>query len=145
MSQKALGRLFNSVPAADGKWISLKQAGGVTFACYLAGAAGDTYTLQEAKDASGTGAQNLPVIAEYRTSTGDGSDAWTKRTQAAAATVVTAAAATQNAAVIEVEGTSLSDGYKYVKLTSTGAGTVNALPRDLTSQRAPENLPAVGV
>ncbi|MGW4525179.1 hypothetical protein [Amycolatopsis sp. NPDC004378] len=145
MSQKALGRLFNSVPAADGRWISLKQAAGVTFACYLAGAAGDTYTLQEAKDASGTGAQNLPVIAEYRTATGDGSDAWVKRTQAAAATMVTAASAVQNAAVLEVEGTSLSDGYKYVKLTSTGAGTVSALTRDLTSQRAPENLPAVGV
>jgi hypothetical protein len=145
MSQKALGRLFNSTPAADGKWIALKgAAAGVTFSCYLAGAVGDTYTLQEAKDSSGTGAQNLAIITEYHTNTGDGSDAWTRRTQAAAATVVTAAAATQNAAVVEVEGTSLSDGYKYVKLTSTGAGTVNALTRDLLAQRAPANLPATG-
>jgi hypothetical protein len=145
MSQKALGRLFNSVPAADGKWISLKQAGGISFLCYLAGAAGDTYTLQEAKDASGTGAQNLAVIAEFHTSTGDGTDAWVRKTQAAAATMVTTAVATQNAAVLEVEGTSLSDTYKYVKLTSTGAGTVNALTRDLMSQRAPANLTALGV
>jgi hypothetical protein len=94
--------------------------------CYLAGAVGDTYTLQEAKDSAGTGAQNLAIITEYHTNTGDGSDAWTKRTQAAAATVVTAAAATQNAMVVEVQGTSLDDGYKYVKLTSTGAGAVNA-------------------
>ena len=145
MSQKALGRLFNTTPAADGVWIALKgAAAGVTFSCYLAGAVGDTYTLQEAKDSSGTGAQNLAVITEYHTSTGNGSDAWTRRTQAAAATVVTAAAATQNAAVIEVEGTSLSDGYKYVKVTSTGAGTVNALTRDLTVQRAPASLPATG-
>lgn len=144
MSQKALGRLFNCSPAADGKWINLREAAGVSFLCYLAGAAGDTYTLQEAKDSSGTGAQNLAVVTEYYTNTGDSTDAWTRRTQAAAATVVTAAAATQNAMVVEVEGTSLSDTYKYVKLTSTGAGTVNAVTRDLMTQRTPANLPAMG-
>ena len=93
MPSKALGRAFNSSPAADGKWINLSAAGGIAFSCYLAGAAGDTYTLQEAKDSAGTGAQNLVNITEYYTTTGDGSDAWTRRTQAAAATVVTAAAA----------------------------------------------------
>jgi len=145
MSQKALGRLVNTTPAADGVWIALKgAAAGVTFSCYLAGAVGDTYTLQEAKDSGGTGAQNLVNISEYWTNTGNGSDAWTRRTQTAAATVVTAAAATQNAMVCEVEGTSLSDGYRYVKLTSTGAGTVNALTRDLGAMRAPANLPATG-
>ncbi|MFF0140469.1 hypothetical protein ACFYRN_28895 [Streptomyces sp. NPDC005227] len=146
MSQRALGRLFNPTPAADGVWIALKgAAAGVTFSCFLTGAVGDTYTLQEAKDSAGTGAQNLAVIAEYHTNTGNGTDAWTRRTQAAAATMVTAAAATQNAAVVEVEGTSLSDGYKFVKLTSTGAGTVTAIQRDLGAGRAPANLPATGV
>jgi hypothetical protein len=143
MAQKALGRVVNFTPAADGKWISLQDAGGVLFECYLAGAVGDTYTLQEAKDNAGTGAQNLVIITEYYTNTGDGSDAWTRRTQAAAATVVTAASATQNAMAVEVQGTSLSDTYKFVKLTSTGAGTVNANTRDLMSQRAPEQLSAM--
>ncbi|MFF9271143.1 hypothetical protein [Streptomyces rochei] len=145
MSQKALGRLFNTTPAADNVWISLKGAAGVTFACYLAGGVGDTYTVQQATDASGTGAKNLTAITEYHTSTGNGSDAWTRRTQAAAATVTTAAAATQNAAVFEVEGTQLDDGFKYVRVASTGAGTVNAITRDLMSGRAPANLPATGV
>lgn len=143
--QKALGRLFNTTPAADGVWINLNKAAGVTFLCYLAGAAGDTYTLQEAKDSSGTGAQNLVVFTEYWTNTGNGTDTWTRRTQAAAATVTTAAAATQNAMVCEVESTSLSDTYKFVKLTSTGSGTVNAVTRDLAAMRAPANLPAMGV
>jgi hypothetical protein len=145
MAQKALGRAFNTTPAADGVWISLQDAGGVAFSCFLTGAVGDTYTLQEAKDSGGTGAQNLAIITEYYTNTGNGSDAWTKRTQAAAATVVTAAAATQNAMAVEVQGTSLDDGYKYVKLTSTGAGLVFANTRDLMTQRAPENLPAMAV
>lgn len=145
MSQRALGRLFNSTPAGDGVWINLKAAGGVAFLCYLGGAAGDTYTLQEAKDAAGTGAQNLANIATYFTNTGNGTDAWTKRTQAAAATVVTTATAAQQAMVCEVEATALSDTYKFVKLTSTGAGTVNAVTRDLSAQREPANLPAMGV
>lgn len=144
MAQKALGRLFNTSPASDGVWINLREAGGIAFLCFLTGGVGDTYTLQEAKDSSGTGAQNLACVTEYYTNTGNASDAWTRRTQAAAATVVTAAAATQNAAVFEVQGTSLSDGYKYVKVTSTGAGAVNAVTRDLMTQRAPENLPAMG-
>lgn len=145
MAQKALGRHFNVQPACDGVWINVKDAGGVAFLCYLGGAAGDTYTLQEAKDASGTGAQNLACISEYFTNTGNASDAWTRRTQAAAATVVTAATAAQQAAVFEVENTQLSDTYKFVKVTSTGSGTVAAIARDLMTQRAPANLPAMGV
>jgi hypothetical protein len=143
--QKGLGAVFNTTPAGDGKWINLRDAGAVAFLCYLSGAAGDTYTLQEAKDSSGTGAQNLVAIDTYFTNTGDGSDAWTKRTQAAAATVVTSATATQNAMVCEVLASKLSDTYKFVKLTSTGAGTVNALTHRLAVQRAAANLPAMGV
>lgn len=145
MGQKALGRTINFTPAADGKYISLKEASGVSFCCYLSGAAGDTYTLTEAKDAAGTGAQVLAVMTDYWTNTGDGSDVWTKRTQAAASTVVTTATAAQNAMVVEVMGTSLDDGFKYLKLTSTGAGLVNAITTDLLTQRTPSNLPAMGV
>jgi hypothetical protein len=149
MAQKALGRLFNASPAADGVWINVQDAGGVAFLCFLTGGVGDTYTIQEAKDAAGTGAQNLLSVGEYFTNTGNATDAWVKRApsaaQQAAGTVVTAAAATQNAAFFEVQGTSLSDTYKFVKVTSTGAGTVTALARDLMTQRTPENLPAMGV
>jgi hypothetical protein len=144
VAQKALGRLFNTSPAADGVYINLREAGGIAFLCFLTGAAGDTYTLVEAKDSAGTGAQNLAAVTEYYTNTGNASDAWTRRTQAAAATVVTTATATQNAAVFEVEATQLSDTYKYVKVTSTGAGAVNAVTRDLMTQRTPANLPAMG-
>jgi hypothetical protein len=144
VAQKALGRLFNSTPAADGVWINLKDAGGISFLCYLAGAAGDVYTLQEAKDAAGTGAQNLVAFTEYFTNTGNASDAWTRRTQAAAAAITTAASAVQNAMVCEVAATALSDTYKYVKLTSTGAGAVNAVTTDLRVQRTAANLAAMG-
>lgn len=142
---EALGRLDNPILQADGVYINLKDGAGVQFLCYLAAAAGDTYTLTEAKTAGGGSAQVLATITQYYTSTGDGTDTWTKRTQAAASTVVTAAAATQNGMVVEVDGVELSAGYKYVKLTSTGAGRVTANLRDLTVQRAPASLPALGV
>lgn len=142
---EALGRLDNAILQADGVYINMKDGAGVQFLCYLAAAAGDTYTLTEAKTAAGGSAQVLATITQYYTSTGDGTDTWTKRTQAAASTVVTAAAATQNGMVVEVDGAELSANYKYLKLTSTGAGRVTAVLRDLTVGRAPANLPALGV
>lgn len=141
---EALGRLFNIQSACDGVYIALRNAGAVTFVGYLGGAAGDTYTVQEATSAAGAGAQNLATVTQYYTSTGNASDTWTRRTQASAATVVTAAAATQNQVVFTIHQAELSDGYKFVKVTSTGAGTVAAVPHDLVVQRTPSNLTAIG-
>lgn len=142
MSQESLGRLINPVAIGDNVYVSLKQAGGVTFLCYLAAAAGDTYTLTEAKDAAGTGAQVLATINRYYVSNGVGG-VWTKKTQANGSTVVTLAVTGENGMVLEIEGTELSDGYKYVKLASTGAGLVTPILRDLVVQRAPANLASV--
>lgn len=139
---EALGRLINPVAVGDGVYVSLQKAGGVTFLCYLAGAVGDTYTLTEARDAAGTGAQTLATITRYYTSNGVGG-VWTKQTQTNAGTVVTTATTAQNGMVVEIEGPELSDGYSYVKLTSTGAGLVTPIVRDLQVQRAPANLASV--
>lgn len=139
---EALGRTINPVAIGDGVYVNLKKAGGVTFLCYLAGAVGDTYTLTEARDAAGTGAQVLATITRYYTSNGVGG-VWTKQTQANGSTVVTTATTAQNGMVLEVEGPELSDGYKYLKLASTGAGLVTPILRDLTVQRAPANLASV--
>ena len=145
MGMQALGRTFNAQYLMKGKYVNLKNVAGVAFLNYLTGAAGDTYTLTEAKDASGTGAQVLATITEYWTCTGDGSDTWTKRTQASGSTIITAAAATQNCALFEVQGVELSDGYKYVKVASTGAGLTIAIHTNLLVQRSPGNLTAMGV
>lgn len=141
---EALGKHFNVQSAMDGVYVNLRDCDSVAFVCFLTGGAGDTYTLQEAQDSGGTGAQNLATITEYYTNTGNGSDAWVRRTQAAAATVVAAAAATQNQVVIHVNSAELSDGFKYLKLTSTGSGAVAAVQYDLKVQRKPANLPAMG-
>jgi hypothetical protein len=135
----ALGRSFNTYAVADDVYVSLKDAGGVAFLCV--NAAGDTWTLTEAKDAAGTGAQVLATMTQFHVQA-TVSAAWVKVTQAAASTIVTTAS--QDVMLVEVEDAELSDTYDYVKLTSTGAGTVVAILRDLNVQRAPANLANVG-
>lgn len=140
---EAQGRLIGTpVAIADGVYIGLAKADNVVFSCYLAGAAGDTYTLTSAQDAAGTGAAVLAAITRYTTSDGVGG-AVTQRTQAAASTMVTAAVTAQNGAVLEVSADSLPAGHKFVKLTSTGAGLVHAFVTDLRYGKSPARLPSV--
>jgi hypothetical protein len=135
---EALGRVLNYVANADDVYVNLRDAGGVTFLGF--NAAGDTWTLTEAKDASGTGSQVLATIERYHTQVTPGAT-WVLGTQAAGSAVTTTAS--QDVIVIEVEAPELSDTYKYVKLTSTSTGTVQAVLRDLKVQRKPANLGSV--
>lgn len=135
-----LGRLFNVIAVGDGVYAPLTDATAVTFVGYLD--AGDTFTVQEARDAAGTGAQNLAVVDHYYTSNGVGG-AWTKRTQAAAATVVIAGTTGLDCCVFSIGAEKLSDGFTYIKCTSTSTGTVVVLTHGLGTQRGPENLPAL--
>lgn len=134
----ALGRVFNVLPVADDVYVSLRDAEAVTFVCV--NAAGDTYTLTEAKDAAGTGAQVLATMADFYISATVGA-VWSKVTHAAASTIVPTSS--QDVAVITVSSVELSATYDYVKLASTGAGTVVAILHDLKAARKPENLPAL--
>lgn len=142
---EALGRTVNAQYLMDNTYVSLKDCQSVAFLCYLTGAAGDTYTLTEATTAAGGSAQVLATITRYHTNTGNGSDAWTLHTQAAASTVVTAASADENCMWFEVDGAELSAGFDYVKVASTGAGVVIAVQHGLDVQRKPSNLVAIGV
>ena len=70
------------------------------------------------------------------TSTGVGTGAWTKVTQAAASSYVASA----DCVAFTIAATSLSDGKKYLKCASTSTGTVVAIVHDLNVQRTPANL-----
>jgi len=135
-----LGRAINVIAVADGVYVPLKDAGAVSFVCYLD--AGDTFTVQEATDAAGTGAVNLATITDYSRGSGVGG-VWTDVTQAAAATVVLSGAVNNDCAVFTISAEELSAGFTHVKCTSTGAGTVVAVLHDLKVQRTPANLAAL--
>jgi hypothetical protein len=139
---EGLGRLYNLLPTGDGVYVSLKQATGVAFLCV--GANAETFTLAEAKDAAGTGAQNLATITRYYSnSAAAAATAWVKEAIAAGAVVTTTTA--KPVAVIEIQADELSDDYSYVKVTSSSTGTVVGILHDLNVQRAPANLVAPGV
>lgn len=136
---EALGRLFNVHPVADDVYINMRDCSAVTFVCV--NTAGETYTLTEAKDAAATGAQVLSTLTRFHISATSGA-VWSLVTQAVGSTIVPTSS--QDVAVLHVSGAELSDTYDYLKLASTGSGTVVAITHDLTTQRAPENLPAIG-
>jgi len=143
---EGLGRNFNVVPTAAGVEVSLVDASSVTFVC--TGANAETFTVAEATDAAGAGAQTLAVVTHYyKNTSAAGAAAWVREPavleQAATGVVTTTTA--HPVAVIEVDATSLSSGFDYVRVTPSASGLVRAILHDLTVQRTPQNLPAAAV
>lgn len=135
-----IGRTINVVPTADAVEIALKEVTGVTFVCVGA----DTYTLAEATDAAGTGAQSLVVIDRYLlTTSAAGAAAWSVVTRETP--LATVAPGSGEVAAVYVHHTQLSDGFDYVRMSSASAGLVIAIAGDLRVQRSPELLPALAV
>jgi hypothetical protein len=132
---RALGRVFDVVPIASGKYISLANASAVTFVCTGA----DTFTVREAKSATGTSVQDIgALVTQYYQQAGtDGTHGWTLQTQAGAAAVTQGSAYTT---VIEVLGAYLDDGFSYIYCHAAASGLVTAILHDLNVQRAPANL-----
>jgi hypothetical protein len=135
---EGLGRLFNVVPTAAGAWVSLRHAAAVTFVC----TGSDTFTLNEATDSAGSGAQALTVITHrYYSSGAVGQTAWARNPASGEATAASAVVSTDATFAIHVSANSLSDGFSHVRLAVAGSGLVRAILHDLNMQRSPEYLP----
>ncbi|MGV9756931.1 hypothetical protein ACWDUC_14085 [Streptomyces tricolor] len=169
MAMEALGRLIDvcigaapvdlSTAAVTGKRVSLKGCGGLTIVVFKgAGTAGDdpTLTLKQHTASSGGTTSNLAVIDHYylkSATTLAGTEAWSKVTQTAAATIADpggagTSAESQQIIVIEVDAAQLADGYTHVSLdvadvgTNAQLGAILYLRRDLLVERAPAALAA---
>ncbi|MGW7786045.1 hypothetical protein [Streptomyces tricolor] len=169
MAMEALGRLVDvcigaapvdlSTAAVTGKRVSLKGCGGLTIVVFKgAGTAGDdpTLTLKQHTASSGGTTSNLAVIDHYylkSATTLAGTEAWSKVTQTAAATIADpggagTSAESQQIIVIEVDAAQLADGYTHVSLdvadvgTNAQLGAILYLRRDLLVERAPAALAA---
>ena len=130
-----LGRVFNVIPAASGVHIPLTRAAAVSFVTFEDD--GSTIlTLKESID--GLSEQNLAVIDHFAKGPGVGGT-WTAVTQAAAATFDLADDTTNDAVVVTIHGSQLSDGYNCLEATVDG-GICVAIVHDLTVQRTPANL-----
>ena len=144
---EALGRLFNVIVEAQGVYINLEDAQGVTFIGFEDGG-NTTFTIGTSTAASGGTELTGDLIDHYYHGTGV-AGTWALATQTAAETVEPGDTAAEDCVAIYVSAAMLPDGHKYVKCTrdeaaGTGA-TVVAIVHDLTVQRDPANLASLVV
>lgn len=123
--------------ANNGDWISLRNHRSAVIVLFKgAGTAGDdpVFTLQQAKDAAGTGAKALNFTrVDYKAGTLTGVGQWTKLTQTAANTFNGLAGATGDIGlaekeaiiVVEVRATELdvTNNFCFVQLSVPDVGT----------------------
>lgn len=144
---EGLGRLFNVVPLATGKHISLSNASGVTFVCYEDGGAQEI-TIKESL--AGAGEQALAAVSVLYAGNGIGG-VWTRETTdangalAPSSSIVKKDTTAFDAAIFYIAAEQLSEGFDSVEVTIDGAGMCLAIVHDLNVQRAPANLPAAAV
>ncbi len=132
-----LGRVFNVVANADGVPVKLDHAAAVTFVAYL-DAGTQTISLSELNN--GASEASLAVIDKLHKGPGVGGT-WTEVTQSAAASFDLTTDATNDAIVVTVEASELSDGFNEVE-ANVDSGIVFAITHDLSMKRAPQNLPS---
>ena len=136
-AMEGLGRVFNVVPIAAGKAVSLKAAAGVTFIC----TGNDTFTITVSDTFGGSYATPGNIITKKITNTAtDGTAAWASATQTAS-NAVTISSGT---VAFYVGGDSLPDGKAYVKCSVGASGLVTAVLHDLVVRRKADNLAIVG-
>jgi hypothetical protein len=134
-----MGRILENLTLAEGfpvvdtnggktaAWVSLKHFKRVAVIFAAAAGTGDSVvTFQQAKDVSGTGAKNLNVTVFYTETTTTSNAAvanFTKNTQAAAATITIAGAATKAKLwAVEFHAEELDDPNGFLCLNAAISG-----------------------
>lgn len=136
---EGLGRVFNVIPIAAGRAISLVDAAAVTFVT----TGNDTFTFTSSDTFGGTyNAGSLSTLVGlvnvYKSSATNGSAAWVKDNSLISTNTIVSGGAIATA--FTIMGEWLPDGRSYVKLSVAGAGLVTAILHDLSVQRGPANL-----
>lgn len=142
MAMEGLGRLFNVLQPMDDVYVSLKDAGGVSFSVFeVDGATVSTITFSS--DAAGTATSTPDVVDHYYGRSADqGGGVWHRTAVSPASESVTDADVTEDQIVIYIDASMCPDDKPYVKCTVDGSGVVTAILHDLHSARAPQNLPS---
>lgn len=160
---EGLGRLYDIRPAfvptdavagaITGLRCHLKNASGCAIVMIAAAGSTDILDLDVQQHTASTGGTtaDLDVVTHYyhqSETTLDGDEVWTRVNQSAASEITDiGTASTQNLAVVEVDATSLSDGYEWISVNVPDLGTNGTkfvagiyILRDLMVQRAPASL-----
>lgn len=144
---EGLGRVFNVISLADTVGFNLDDCSGVSLVVTSSGAASIAVTA--AKTFTGsydafTTANGFGQTGHWYQSTSDtGTAGWTKQTAVWTSNSLALAGTTGYMSVVDIFGSHMADGYKYLKVTCTN-GTLVAITHDLTVQRSPVNLKILG-
>jgi len=165
---QGLGRSFDislgsavvdwNTAGATGKRVRLSGCRMCTIVASVAIAGGgsdsEVYTLNQANAKTGGTSSAFAVITEYYLKTGasttmDGTETWTRTTQAAGSTITLALSAKEHILAVPVYADQLTDGYSYISfdIADPGSGgsrlgSILYILSDLEVQRKPANLAA---
>jgi hypothetical protein len=141
---EGLGRLFDCEPAISQKTtphgVSLKDAAGVTFICFVPGSNGDTFIVSNSGTHSGTYTAFNPITRYYNKATLDGTSQWTDSGDLAS-NLGTLTIGSGSVAFY-VGADDLPAGSAYVEVTPGTSGIVVAILHDLEVNRNPKYLRA---
>lgn len=142
---EGLGRLFDVEPqisrlAATVKPVSLKDAAGATFVCWVAGGGGDTFIVKQSGAAAGTYTAFNPITRYYTKATLDGASQWVDSGDLASnlGTITIGS----GSVAFYVGADDLPAGSMYVEVVPGTSGIVTAILHDLEVQRNPKYLRA---
>lgn len=142
---EGLGRLYDCEPAISQhagtvNAVSLKDAGGVEFHCWVVGSGGDTFIVKQSGTHNGTFTAFNPITRYYTKATLDGTTQW-----------VDSGDLTSNLGTITIGSGQVSfyvgaddlpAGSCYVEVVPGTSGIVTAVLVDLEVQRNPKYLRA---
>ena len=142
---EGLGRLFDVEPAVSQHSgtvdaVSLKDAAGVTFVCWVVGSGGDTFIVKQSGTHNGTFTAFAPISRYYTKATQDGTSQWVDSGDLAS-NIGTVTIGSGSVAFY-VGADDLPAGSCYVEVVPGTSGVVTAVLQDLVVQRNPKYLRA---
>jgi hypothetical protein len=141
---EGLGRLFDVEPQISRNTtpngVSLKDAAGVTFVCFVPAGGGDTFIVKQSGAHAGTYTAFAPISRYYNKATLDGASQWTDSGDLAS-NIGTVTIGSGSVAFY-VGADDLPAGSAYVEVVPGTSGIVVAILHDLEVQRGPKYLRA---
>jgi hypothetical protein len=144
---EGLGRVYNVITVASGQGFIMNETSAVSIIATSSGAASIAVTA--AKTFAGSYDNFTPAngfgqaTRWYQSTATNGTAGWTKMPAVWTTNSLALAGTTGYMSVVDIFGSQIADGYKYLKVTGTNC-TIVVVTHDLTVQRTPANLQILG-
>ncbi|SRR5258706_7099671 len=144
---EGLGRVYNTISVASGKPFNIDQCSAVSLLVTSTGAS--SIAVVASKTFGGSTTTFTPAngfgqaTRWYQSTATDGTAGWTKQAAVWTTNSLALAGTTGYMSVVDIFGSQIADGYKYLTVTVTN-GSLVVITHDLTVGRTPANLKIMG-